>query len=194
MVIGELGREQLVELKGLRLGDGRLVESDGRLGQDAAVERGAGLEDAAGRDNEDALEVRGGSGFDGAGRLPEDVVGLGATLENDTSGGGREDAAAGLEDEDVRVGSGEEKLATERDVGVPRVHARREGLAGEEAVHEVGVNLIISVGGSRATSRVGVGSLHVADGGRHNGRRRRLVVGRVAAARHLRRRRGKGVG
>jgi len=42
---------------GLGRHDGHRVESDGRLGEDAAVERGAGFEGGEGLDQKDALEV-----------------------------------------------------------------------------------------------------------------------------------------
>jgi len=161
-----------------------LVESDGRVREDAAVERGASFEGGMGPHQKDSLEVRGGSGIDKSSHLPEDVGSQGAAAEKDMSSAAHDDITADLEDEDVGGGpvDGDASLgSSERYVGHPCVHARLKGMAGDEAALEVCC-------AGRASRRVGIRSSHVADGSGKHGRRRRRVAGPVAEAVHLRRR------
>jgi len=134
----------------------------------------------------DSLEVRGCSGIEVSGHLPEDVGGHGAAFEDDLSPAARDDISAGFEDEHVGGGSfdGDAAGCSEIDAAAPFVHARRKSLAGDEAGPDVEVRRTTSC----ARSRVGVGRLHVEDGGRQHGWRGQRVVGRVADAGHLRRR------
>jgi hypothetical protein len=54
----------------LALGDGRLLEVAGSLGEDAPVERGVRLDEHGRLDQVDALEVRALARRDGPGNLP----------------------------------------------------------------------------------------------------------------------------
>eukprot|EP00302_Diacronema_sp_CCMP2436_P051384 CAMPEP_0180065380 /NCGR_PEP_ID=MMETSP0985-20121206/8708_1 /TAXON_ID=483367 /ORGANISM="non described non described, Strain CCMP 2436" /LENGTH=134 /DNA_ID=CAMNT_0021995793 /DNA_START=9 /DNA_END=413 /DNA_ORIENTATION=- len=112
---------------GLR--DGRRIESDGRLSENLAVERGSGLEAGKGLHKEDALKDRGGASLDGSGHLPYDVLGHGTALEDDLRATARFDAASGLQDENVGGAARDGEVGVEQNVGAPRVNARREGRA-----------------------------------------------------------------
>jgi len=134
----------------------------------------------------DALEVRGSSGIDEARHLPEDVGGHGAAGKKDMRSVARDDVTGCLEDEDVRGGAVDGDAVAgsrEGDVAAPFVHARREGLAGDDAGPYVELGRIRSC----ARGRVGVGRLAVADGRRQHCWRWRRVVGRETLADHLRR-------
>ena len=159
------------------------MEIDGRLREDAAVERGDHFEVYMGLHQKDSLEVRVGSYIDVSGHLPEDVGGHGAAAENDTSSAPHDDITSCLKDEYVGGGPADGDAADNQDAGSPPVHASRKGLAGDEAGHAVEVRQR-----GRTRRRVGVSRLHIEDGGPKHGRRWWRVVGRVAFARHLIRR------
>mmetsp|Transcript_24590 Transcript_24590/g.61092 ORF Transcript_24590/g.61092 Transcript_24590/m.61092 type:complete len:332 (-) Transcript_24590:2162-3157(-) len=171
--------------------DGRIDESDGRLGEGAAVEPRARSECGVGLDQEGALEVRVDAGIDLSGHLPEDVRGLGRVAgehfnagdsrglrdERDLCAIARVHVAGGLEDKDIVLVALDEDLDFEFDLAAPPVYARLECLSVDEAAFSVEVG-----GDDRAPCCVGVGRLHVADGFRHLGGRGRGVVGREALA------------
>ena len=98
-----------------------MVAGSSVLGEDTAVERGAGVEDGLGLNQENALEVRGRSGIDISGHLPHHVgrAVAGAAV--------RDDIVGGLEGELVAAGALGVDAGVELDVGVALVHARREG-------------------------------------------------------------------
>jgi len=85
----------------LRSGNGYRNQIDRCLGEDVAVERGAGLEAGKGLHQKGSLEVRVDPGIDVAGHLPEDVGGQGAAFEDDISPAARDDISAAFEDEHV---------------------------------------------------------------------------------------------
>eukprot|EP00628_Pelagophyceae_sp_CCMP2097_P032251 CAMPEP_0184193082 /NCGR_PEP_ID=MMETSP0976-20121227/3804_1 /TAXON_ID=483370 /ORGANISM="non described non described, Strain CCMP2097" /LENGTH=298 /DNA_ID=CAMNT_0026497491 /DNA_START=23 /DNA_END=917 /DNA_ORIENTATION=+ len=170
--------------------DRRRVEGHGGLREDAAVERGARLEDGLGRDEEDALQVgSGASGYE-ARDLEEDVLGQRAADEEELFARGDGDVARNLQDENGVGFAGEVDVVSDVDVAAPRVHARRQRSrhatkdAADDACTEVDARRDL-VG---APGRVGVGGLHVGNGGRHFHRGRGVVVGGEHGARDLARR------
>jgi len=94
-----------------------------------------------------------------------------------------DDISAGLEYEHVSGGSfdGYAACCSEIDVAAPFVHARRKGLSRDETGPDVKVRCTTSC----ARTHVGVGRLHVEDGGRQHVWRAQRVVGRVAVAGYL---------
>src|SRR5438874_4634317 len=163
------------------LGDGRLLQRDLSLSQDAAVHGGAGLQGDRGLREEDSFEVRVRAECRLAGHLPEDVLCLCAAAERHAGGRAHREVAAGLEDPDVVGPARDGHAGRDGDGAGPLVEPRRQRLAADVPGAQLEEVRRGSPGG------VGVRALHVADRGGEVARSGHRVVGGVDLADDLRR-------
>lgn len=138
-----------------------LLQRGGRLCQQAAVDGGPGQHRDIGLGQDAAFEMRVRVERHGAGDLPENVLGLGAAAEHDVHVRADIEFARDLENPDIVRTAGQGQVGRDRDVRAPGVGAGDQGLIGYRA----GADVQEGPDAGRPAGGVGVGGLHVADGG-----------------------------